>query len=155
MKAYKIDLRGFAKGKVREYIARALIAKGEELGYKINDLDFQARASEALSFEDDMGLMHWSNAGDKVAGFDVKTEYDAVTPEQFLAFGKEDVQDEVKPEFEPFQKVLVRDLDDEAWSCDFFSHTDKNWFVCAGTSWRQCIPYEGNEHLVGKTEAAK
>lgn len=58
---------------------------------------------------------------------------------------------ESKPQFEPFDKVLVRDSDHSKWECDIFSHLgDKEGlFVCISDWWRQCIPYEGNEHLLG------
>lgn len=53
----------------------------------------------------------------------------------------------------PFDKVLVRDGDDDKWVCDIFSHIDENdFYYCVGTRWRQCIPYEGNEHLLGTTK---
>lgn len=56
-----------------------------------------------------------------------------------------------KYQFKPFDKVLVRDRDDKTWRCDIFSHLDDKGgaFICLSTWWRQCIPYEGNEHLFG------
>lgn len=58
-----------------------------------------------------------------------------------------------KTELKPFDKVLVRDSDHLKWECDILSHLgDKeDVFVCIGDWWRQCIPYEGNEHLLGTT----
>lgn len=59
-----------------------------------------------------------------------------------------------KTELKPFDKVLVRDRDDREWGCDIFSHLgDKEGvFICLFSWWRQCIPYEGNEHLLGTTK---
>lgn len=59
-----------------------------------------------------------------------------------------------KHQFKPFDKVLVRDRDDRKWGCDFFCHLgDKEGvFVCISSWWRQCIPYEGNENLLGTTK---
>ena len=60
---------------------------------------------------------------------------------------------EPKCSFKPFDKVLVRDDEDEVWKADYFSHYE--WddkiapYVCVGSYFRQCIPYEGNEHLLG------
>lgn len=52
----------------------------------------------------------------------------------------------------PFDKVLVRDGDDDKWVCDIFSHIDENdCYYCVCTRWHQCIPYEGNKHLLGTT----
>lgn len=59
---------------------------------------------------------------------------------------------ETKPQFKPFDKVLVRDRDDDEWVCDIFSHIDaQDFYYCVGTRWEQCIHYEGNEHLLGTT----
>ncbi|MGL5958355.1 MAG: hypothetical protein ACRCZZ_07185, partial [Phocaeicola sp.] len=58
------------------------------------------------------------------------------------------------PKFKPFDRVLVR-CNDEEWSCDLFSHITKNdeyKYTCLAMSWKQCIPYEGNEHLLGTTD---
>lgn len=55
-------------------------------------------------------------------------------------------------QFKPFDKVLVRDYGDQCWSCNFFSHIKGSNFCCINGTWVQCIPYEGNEHLVGTTE---
>ena len=60
-------------------------------------------------------------------------------------------------EFKPFERVLVRDLDDEKWHADFFSHLGHSsnniiQFVCVGCWYKQCIPYEGNEYLLGTTD---
>ena len=56
----------------------------------------------------------------------------------------------------PFDKVLVRDENGQKWMCDIFSYyDDKNprypfWGAGRSNS-KQCIPYEGNEHLLGTT----
>lgn len=58
-----------------------------------------------------------------------------------------------KTELKPFDKVLVRDDDGREWRCDFFSHLGYKGgvFICFTTYWHQCIPYEGNEHLLNTT----
>lgn len=61
---------------------------------------------------------------------------------------------ETKPQFEPFDKVLVRDDDDALWRCDLFVNIDEKdgTYNCIGSYHRkQCIPYEGNEHLSNTT----
>lgn len=58
-------------------------------------------------------------------------------------------------EFKPFDKVLVRDGENKNWRCDFYSYKDNAGIVhCTGKGgwWQYCIPYEGNEHLVGTTD---
>lgn len=58
-----------------------------------------------------------------------------------------------KPQFKPFDKVLVRDDDDALWRCDLFESIDEKdgTYNCIGSYRKQCIPYEGNEHLLGTT----
>lgn len=59
---------------------------------------------------------------------------------------------ESKHQFKPFDKVLVRDIDENEWECSLFSHIDEeDGYVCVSQWWLQCIPYEGNEHLLGTT----
>ena len=62
---------------------------------------------------------------------------------------------ETKHQFKPFDKVLVRNADTREWICDFFIKERRNSvfrFGCIVTgAWKQCIPYEGNEHLLGTT----
>lgn len=57
-------------------------------------------------------------------------------------------------QFKPFEKVLVRDSIDDVWRASFFSHIkeDDGRYVTTGLSWKFCIPYEGNEHLLGTTD---
>ena len=62
---------------------------------------------------------------------------------------------ELKPkvELKPFDKVLVRDDEDHAWRVSLFGYKDANsYYCCNGCTWNQCIPYEGNEHLLGTTK---
>ena len=53
----------------------------------------------------------------------------------------------------PFDKVLGRTNDSGIWKCDLFSHyNDDELFIkfrCIGLNYRYCIPYKGNEHLLG------
>lgn len=61
-----------------------------------------------------------------------------------------------KCEFKPFDKVLVRQLETEEWRANIFSHTDKTDeyldYVCVNGRWEFCIPYIGNESLLGTTK---
>lgn len=62
----------------------------------------------------------------------------------------------LKTEFKPFDRVLVRDVDSCKWCCDFFSHFNSALdYECIGGTWCQCIPYAGNESLVGTTDKPK
>lgn len=62
---------------------------------------------------------------------------------------------EVKKEyqFKPFDKVLVRDYNDEKWKPAFFWCKTKIFRTIGCNDWNQCIPFEGNEHLLGTTKS--
>lgn len=60
-----------------------------------------------------------------------------------------------KCEFKTFDKVLGRNEKDDVWEADLFSHYREESqypFRCIGCSRKYCIPYEGNEHLLGTTD---
>ena len=69
-----------------------------------------------------------------------------------------------KPKFDPktlkpFDKVLVRDSDENWWRCAIFSHKRENdkftFYITADTVYKYCIPYNNDtKHLVGTTEEA-
>ena len=65
----------------------------------------------------------------------------------------------MKKEFElkPFDKVLVRDSYTDVWEIDLFEYdkTDVSeyGYKCLCSSWMECVPFEGNEHLLGTTES--
>ena len=63
------------------------------------------------------------------------------------------VDSKPKVEFKPFDKVLVRDNDTEPWMPAFFEREYKHkFFLLSGFCFNQCIPYEGNESLLGTTK---
>ncbi len=58
-------------------------------------------------------------------------------------------------DFKMFDKVLVRDHDDEAWQPAFFHYAstdplfaDHPYIMITGGCWRLCIPYAGHEKAV-------
>ena len=64
-----------------------------------------------------------------------------------------DREDEPRQHFKPYDKVVVRYDDWQYWVCGLFSHiSPEGEYVCVnGIYYKQCLPYEGNEHLVGTT----
>lgn len=65
---------------------------------------------------------------------------------------------DLKPKWtpKPFDKVLVRDSKSSKWRANLFSHKNIDEpYYCVYASWNYCIPYEGNEHLLGTTENMK
>lgn len=62
-----------------------------------------------------------------------------------------------KSEFKAFDRVLVRDEDQEQWQAALYDQyiTRNGKFphhVISGDCFAQCIPYDGNEHLLGTTD---
>ena len=58
-----------------------------------------------------------------------------------------------KVHFEPFDKVLVCDGYGFVWWATFFSHYDNTYdckYCTTAERYKYCIPYTGNEHLIGK-----
>lgn len=78
-----------------------------------------------------------------------------------LLFPSKEIRDwdkfilETKP-FKPYDKVLVRDEDFQAWNANLFSHYSNKCpylYVCVYKMYKQCIPFD--EELVGTTENPK
>ena len=59
---------------------------------------------------------------------------------------------------QPYDKVLVRDGNDDIWECSLFSHIIKHVsfpYKCVGNAFVYCIPYnDDTKHLVGTTDEA-
>lgn len=70
-------------------------------------------------------------------------------------------QEPQEPRFKPFDKVLVRrneneDGDPDTWVISFFMNDSvAGYRVLNGEWFDQCIPYEGNENLLGTTDKPK
>lgn len=59
---------------------------------------------------------------------------------------------DLKPnvELKPFDKVLVRDSKSDNWRANLFGYIDKDgYYCCVYANWAYCIPYIGNESLLG------
>ena len=55
----------------------------------------------------------------------------------------------------PFDRVLVRNQDCDEWHAALWGHFSEKYDMRYDTTrglYRRCIPYEGNEHLLGKTD---
>jgi len=141
MKPYKIDLSGFT-GKVREVVITGILAHAGKIGY--NDKGTYTDAllnTDCLVIWED-GDITWGEPADK-------KRFTPITAADFLA-----LETAKEPEFKPFDKVLVRDDESDSWRLDFFSHKGSGVsYVCVGSVWALCIPYEGNERLIGTTDS--
>lgn len=62
----------------------------------------------------------------------------------------------IKQEFKPFDKVLVRYKDTDTWEADIYLdyHKEAEYYCykCTRMNYHYCIPYEGNEYLLGTTD---
>lgn len=59
---------------------------------------------------------------------------------------------EPKVGLKPFDKVLVRDSTLDKWRTNLFGYIDKDgYYRCVYANWVYCIPYAGNENLLGTT----
>ena len=62
----------------------------------------------------------------------------------------------LKPKFDelkPFDRVLVRDSALDKWRANLFGYIDKDeYYHCVYANWAYCIPYIGNESLLGTTK---
>lgn len=66
---------------------------------------------------------------------------------------KEVVNLKPKVELKPFDKVLVRDSKSEKWRANLLGYIDKDeYYHCVYANWVYCIPYIGNESLLGTTK---
>jgi hypothetical protein len=58
-----------------------------------------------------------------------------------------------KVELKPFDKVLVRDSKSDNWRANLFGYIGKDgYYRCVYANWAYCIPYIGNESLLGTTK---
>lgn len=78
--------------------------------------------------------------------------FSAITKEGYRYNKKQHIL--IKQDFKPFDKVLVKDFPSDSWQADIYLGYLKNRstpYRCASNNYKMCIPYEGNEYLVGKT----
>lgn len=59
----------------------------------------------------------------------------------------------IKVELKPFDRVLVRDSKSDNWRANLFGYIGKDGYChCVYANWAYCIPYEGNELLLGTSK---
>ena len=81
------------------------------------------------------------------------TEVEAITFQKAYTIWEKSKK---QPAFKPFDKVLCRDDIGKEWHIDLFESvlTDNSEYnyKCMVNVWKICIPYEGNEYLLGTTK---
>ena len=102
---------------------------------------------EQFLFVDDSGEIRWS---DTVSEY-FRRENREVKASEVLKWKPV----KPKPVLKPFDRVLVRDDEGTKWDLSFYGYEgdDGEFYVCDGSPWYQCIPYDGNEHLLGTTDS--
>lgn len=128
---------------------------GEVELVKVKDNDIYPIVVSCLEFEN--YIMKFDKDGKNMTAHKEPTLFPSKTQRDWNKFGTNDQVNDQKPKIElkPFDKVLVRDSNYGKWECDIFNHIDDGIYNCFRSYWYQCIPYEGNEHLLGtinKTE---
>lgn len=102
-----------------------------------------------IKYDDEYIFVKMSFVGDKLVNV-----LDVSGNNGYLTFTKTAKCWLQKPEFKPFDKVLVRNSDKSAWLPRLFdSHVEQaNFWTQDGKQWEMCISYEGNEELVNTTK---
>ena len=78
------------------------------------------------------------------------TEGEAITFQEAYAIWEKSNK---QPAFKPFDKVLVRDSESDKWRANLFGYiSEDGYYCCVFASWVYCIPYAGNEYLLGTTK---
>lgn len=99
--------------------------------------------------------------GDNVFGFLADSDIAEMVKKSCTELKLTDANDTEKVVWNPeaFKtKVLIRDSEEEIWMGAIFSHIYKDkkqypYGIIGSTDWfKMCIPYEGNEHLLGSNE---
>lgn len=147
-----------------------VVAEGENKGKKIFIFRYKIRDSNT----DEHGYKSYINVNSDGSLFNNMTFYlrkdfvyrpatDSEKQQLFEALAKENkvwdaekkqiVDLKPKVELKPFDKVLVRDSQSDKWRVNLFGYIGKDgYYHCVFANWVYCIPYAGNEHLLGTTK---
>lgn len=135
----------------------AIFRKEEEIGkYKFspalcesNEHDTYLREAPVVLSPSDINRFRPAAVSEKQQLFDAL----AKKGKAWDAEKKQIVELKPKVELRPFDKVLVRDSKSDSWRANLFGYIDEDGdYRCVYATWVYCIPYEGNEHLLGTTK---
>ena len=92
--------------------------------------------------------------GGKLNPQTLKIEKSPLNPQRVKEEIPNTVIPQVKETFKPFDKVLVRNSPKDPWRISIYEQSSKDSspynHVCINDSYIYCLPYEGNEALLGK-----
>lgn len=110
--------------------------------------DTYLRESPVVLSPSDIKTFRLATDSEKQQLFDALAKYEKA----WDAEKKEVVGLKPKVELKPFDKVLVRDSKSDNWRANLFGYIGKDgYYCCVYANWVYCIPYAGNEHLLGTT----
>lgn len=126
--------------------------KSEEIQKKLFELGFTWLSSETRVQKTNQPFLYLNDSLIMVSSNNMlhfrDHQYKEISVEDILS-----IPIEKEYEFKPFDKVLVRDMEDNVWRAAIFSHIDKTRsgfpYVTINAHYKYCIPYEGNESLLG------
>lgn len=111
--------------------------------------DTYLRESPVVLSPSDIKTFRLATGSEKQQLFDALAKYEKA----WDAEKKEVVGLKPKVELKPFDKVLVRDSKSDNWRANLFGYIGKDgYYRCVYANWTYCIPYIGNEHLLGTTK---
>lgn len=111
--------------------------------------DTYLRESPVVLSPSDIKTFRLATDSEKQQLFDALAKYEKA----WDAEKKEVVGLKPKVELKPFDKVLVRDSKSDNWRANLFGYIGKDgYYCCVYANWVYCIPYAGNEHLLGTTK---
>lgn len=132
--------------------------------YIYNYIDFCLNSRRLYLNKNDQPFGRLVNANEmRLATDEEKNKLFSALKEKGYVWNEETqkVEKIVKPkqthEFNPFDRVLVRDFGEDNWDIDFFQEIGGEdigyQFICLAAKWNFCIPYEGNEELLGTSNS--
>jgi len=98
---------------------------------------------------DNENAIYFINHQNKIEGAHITTNYAKTIMEEYTEIKLDDVITP-KYQFHPFEKIMVRDEDNEEWHIDFFDHEatlkhdgEEGTFITMtfNSPYKQCIPY--------------
>ena len=124
----------------------------------INTVEIKARAY--VLYNECKDSIYFDTFATKLRERNIHLATNSEKQQLFDALAKEDKAWDVEkkmivglpPKFDglkPFDKVLVRDDKEDLWFANIFSYRHRDMYYCLGECYRYCIPYEGNEKLLG------
>lgn len=126
--------------------------------YKDFEYHVALTASGEITIPTSHGVWCRKDSGVKYATEEEKQQLFSALAKEGKAWDAEKKQIvDLKPEieFKPFDKVLVRNRKTQRWYADLFGFKSDGvnvFYNCVGGSWNFCIPYIGNESLLGTTK---